>query len=804
MSSSETNKATTSSLSSSSTLDPKKQEIISIIELKNGKVVCKQKCISFEKQSETLQEIVKFREMLEGRIEKQLPPLDVIPDEHQPLIAKLAHESDKTLGALAKHIHHELLPTQDEDEEIQKVSSANVALPLKVVESAIKLILSRNNYGLDFGNAKPPAAVSVWRWEVKDKYREWLPKTGREKAEARLAERVRAKEDLKLTFDALPQTERDKIFDMRIRKNPAKDINTDTTLEPERLEQQPDESMKPSPQQLKQQVKQKSENVENDAATDSATPKASRPKKALDAEKAAKEKERLERKAAKVEKEKKEKDAQSKSRSIMANFFAKPKASKASTSSRAPSNEVEIAIAGPSQVQSEFSKSFKPFVLKKDATLAPINRFLKKGKQRRRHVSSAHANEVINIDCDDGDEDIIIVDMQDCQSTKGQADLGTMSARDRLDSILATLPPSAEPSRHLSRRNRQFKTYNPVAVRDIVSQLSEAEIIGDDALVRRLLENLRDRTIVPAKVLIFTEDARPGYFGTWSRSSRIIGPRTPLAKDVLVFDYGYNSGEEWEQEAAGDADDVADDGEDEDPENEDVDSDLDSWLVDDDEEPMVLDAELTPPEVDFTPHSTKRKADDGERRLEKKRKVVVPLVPFVKGPCWETTLGVCSYDPFKSYRLQLFNDTPFPIDPFTFVSSCIEDQQSSAAPIPTNGDGVFIVPSLPPRLTAPNNATFIDCTPFVSSPGSSVTAPKKPAPTPKTPFPDTHLPFLLDKITQLQASSFILLVEAIYHDLRGHKVTKISIEAKVREVGEKCKEKKVWVVRPSILATQVP
>ncbi|KIK06499.1 hypothetical protein K443DRAFT_674158 [Laccaria amethystina LaAM-08-1] len=801
MSSSETNKATTSGLSSSCTLDINKPEIIPIIELKNGKVVCKQKCISFEKQSETLQEIVKFREMLEGRIEKQQPPLDVIPDEHQPLIAKLAHESDKTLGALAKHIHHELLPTQDEDEEIQKASSATLALPLKVVESAIKLILLRNNYGLDFGNAKPPAAVSVWRWEVKDKYREWLPKNGREKAEARLAERVRAKEDLKLTFNALPQTERDKIFDVKIRKIPTKEINTDTTLESEKLEQQSDELMKPSPQQLKQQVKQKSENVENDATTDSVTPKAGRTKKALDPEKAAKEKERLEKKAAKVEKEKKEKDAQSKSRFIMANFFAKPKAF---TSSRASSNEVELAIAGPSQVQSEFSKSFKPFVLKKDATLAPINWFLKDGKQRRRHVSSAHANEVITIDCDDGDEERIIVNMQDCQSTKGQTDLGTMSARDRLDSILVTLPPSAEPSRHLSRRNRQFKTHNPVAVRDIVSQLSEAEIIGDDALVRSLLEKLRNRTIVPAKVLIFTEDARPGYFGTWSRSSRIIGPRTPLAKDVLVFDYAYDSGEEWEEEAAGDADDLVDDGEDEDPENEDVDSDLDSWLVDDDEDPMSLNAELTPPEVDFTPHSTKRKADDEERRLGKKRKVVVPLVPFVKGPYWETTLGVCPYDPFKSYRLQLFNDTPFPVDPFTFVSSCIDDQQSSAAPVPTIGDGVFIVPSLPSRLTAPNNSTFIDCTPFVSSPGSSVTAPKKPAPTPKTPFPDTHLPFLLDKITQLQASSFLLLVEAIYHDLRGHKVTKISIEAKVKEVGEKCKEKKIWVVKPSILATQVP
>lgn len=74
-----------------------------------------------------------------------------------------------------------------------------------------------------------------------------------------------AKENLKLILDALPQTERDKIFDIRIGKIPTKDINTNTTLEPEKLEQQPDGLVKPSPQQLKQQVKQKSENVENDA-----------------------------------------------------------------------------------------------------------------------------------------------------------------------------------------------------------------------------------------------------------------------------------------------------------------------------------------------------------------------------------------------------------------------------------------------------------------------------------------------------------------------------------------------------------
>lgn len=86
----------------------------SLVELKNERVYFKQKCISYEKQSETLQgtpflllapwalprrlgwlcvsEIVNFRQMLEERIESQASPLTAIPDIYKPLIAKLAHE----------------------------------------------------------------------------------------------------------------------------------------------------------------------------------------------------------------------------------------------------------------------------------------------------------------------------------------------------------------------------------------------------------------------------------------------------------------------------------------------------------------------------------------------------------------------------------------------------------------------------------------------------------------------------------------------------------------------------------------
>lgn len=90
---------------------PEKQEKPSIVELKNGKVYFRQKPLSFEKQSETLQgvcfayltfwqayssisipEIVRFRAMLEERISNRESPLLSFPKEHKPLIAKLAHE----------------------------------------------------------------------------------------------------------------------------------------------------------------------------------------------------------------------------------------------------------------------------------------------------------------------------------------------------------------------------------------------------------------------------------------------------------------------------------------------------------------------------------------------------------------------------------------------------------------------------------------------------------------------------------------------------------------------------------------
>ncbi|KAE9406423.1 hypothetical protein BT96DRAFT_915389 [Gymnopus androsaceus JB14] len=718
---------------------------ISLIELKNGKVLFKQKPHSFEKHSETLQELVKFREMLQERATNGGSVLTAIDDEHKPLIAKLAHESDKTLTALAKHIHSILLPTDDDDEG--DAPSGALLLPSSIIESAIQAVAQRNNYGIqtDLG-VKAPALTCVWRWEVKESCRHWLPKSAQDKAANRLADRIKAKNDLMAIFTALPEDEQRNILHI---KSHAKSQSEDKGKAPataQNVNQASGSSQGGNPPQ------EETETPEQTKA------KVGRPKK--DAEKAAKAK--------------KQKDAQ---KTLMTSFFTKPKASAKPLSSKAPSSSA-ATVAGPSIISSDFDKTFKPFVLKKGAQLAPINAFLERKPTRISASGNGTHSDVIVIDDDD----------EPLTSTSTTADISNMNAQDRLRQILSSMPPPvAGPLKRPPKSTAHgMKTYNPVAARDIFKQLSEVEILGDATLARKLHNKLSDRALLPAKVFIFDEDARPGYYGTWTRSSRTIGPRTPHAKDVLEIEYGYDSGEDWEEESAGDADDVMDDAADEDV-TEDRDSDIDDWLVDDEEAEEGVDgrprsrSRSVSPLVSLVP---KRKADDVGPKAAKKRKVVVPLVPFAKGPCWETSIGQGN-NAFNSYRIRLLNDTPFPIDPFTFVSE-VDDRK----PVKSSEKG-FVVPALPSHVTQVSAAK-----------GAVVSAGPKKALTPKTPFPDEHLPVLISKINTIQAANLTVLVEAVSQELREYKVKKNAIEAKIREVGERCKVRKYWVVKENYPVAQ--
>ena len=512
-----------------------------------------------------------------------------------------------------------------------------------------------------------------------------------------------------------------------------------------------------------------------------------------------------------------------KSQSLMAKFFSKPKTS---ISGRKPQVN---AVAGPSKIQTDFERVFKPFALGKDKVLAPQNWFQAQKKHvRRTAVAQTSNREVIVLESED-ESDVVMTEHQatekdlESMTSRGMFDVPTFISwsnawvTERLQNSLSKLSvcPSLLPScRH--RNPPGFKIYHSNSVRDFMTQLSEAELSGNDDIVRELLRELNDRETFPAKAFCLHTDRRPGYFGTWTRSSRIIGPRRPLGQDTLVFDYGHDSGEEWEEEAMGE--DVVEDGEDEDGDDDDRDSDMESWLVDDDEEIDLAEGTqgTSPPPVFDLPPLPKRKAEDSERKSTKKRKVVIPLMPFAKGPVWESTIGQSDYEPFNPYAIRFFNgeclnqfqatlltisiDTPFPIDPFNFVSSCLEDYKTHQRNVQANNkseDGIFVVPALPPRLvSSTSSSTSADLSSQTAVVGS---APKRAPMMTKSLFPEAHVTVLLNKINQLQASSITALVEAVYQELREHKIKKIAIETKIKEVGEKCKDTKVWVVKPALM-----
>ncbi|KAF8270368.1 hypothetical protein EI94DRAFT_1723062 [Lactarius quietus] len=664
------------------------------VDIKNGKAIFRQKPMSFEKMTETMQEMVNFREWLESRAQRQEPALVQIPQNYWPLIAKFTQESDKTIVALSKHIQQELVPDDDDDTDCP----ASI-LPLSAIEGVVKLLATRVNYGVESPLAKTPAALCVWRWELNPEYLPFLPKVSREKVDARLADRSQYKRDLQAMFDALPVNERNALLGVKgLTTSPSKSqpllraSSNDASSIVEIVDNASDD---------------KQPEMTVNAAGDEnqmATRKAGRPKTTTDPEKAVEKA----AKAAKAEKERKDKESQEKARSIMANFFGKPK------TSSSPLHLLPRGYCVVFKYALRFRQGIQAFCAQEGRELAPVNWFRDARKRRRQ-----------------ADADVIVRDVE-------------MHEPD--------VDPEANPRAHLRRVLSAclFPPTRPCSsstVRSIMAQLSEAEVSDDTAAVRALLSELHDRTRILAKVLIFHENERPGYYGTYTKRSRLIKPRRPFARDDIAIDYSYDSGEEGGgDEIMGDSDDERDDEEESD--------DLDGWLG--------LDAFPFPPPLPeggkhkrkVEKEKEKEKETDTETKT-KKRKAVVPLVPFIKGPCWEAEVGDCEYEPFNHYRIQLFNDTPYPFDPFSFVSP------------------QYVIPALPPHLVNSN-------TPVLDP------AVQRSRTMPKNPFPDAHLPFLKEKVASMGTTSLISLKNAI--------------EAKIREICVKG-QRHIWSMKADMEVT---
>ncbi|XP_054645236.1 chromatin assembly factor 1 subunit A [Dunckerocampus dactyliophorus] len=139
----------------------------------------------------------------------------------------------------------------------------------------------------------------------------------------------------------------------------------------------------------------------------------------------------------------------------------------------------------------------------------------------------------------------------------------------------------------------------------------------------------------PMKLLLFHENYRPAYWGTWRKKSSHITPRCPLRQDKDLLDYEVDSDEEWEEEEPGESLSHSE-GEDEEEGGEDDDDDDDGFFVphgylSDDEGALE---EEDGGDLEKQKLQQKLKAREWDELMSTKNKMRV-LQPLVRGCIWE-------------------------------------------------------------------------------------------------------------------------------------------------------------------------
>lgn len=207
---------------------------------------------------------------------------------------------------------------------------------------------------------------------------------------------------------------------------------------------------------------------------------------------------------------------------------------------------------------------------------------------------------------------------------------------------------------HLSRHNiasssssrlpsglKSAPAYKPV------SEVWSMYLESDDP--RKVIRHLKNKDKFPFKTLAFDQQDRPPYRGTFTKSSAVVGPRTPFAQDP-IFDYSYDSADEWvEDEGGEDVDDPEEELEEDEDEGDSDAGEFDDWL--DDSEDAVFGPEHMEVDTDALEQS---KLPMKVVKKPKPKKKIVKLTPTWDGPLWESDIGKGNGG-FEEYRIQLLN-----------------------------------------------------------------------------------------------------------------------------------------------------
>nr|XP_019050366.1 hypothetical protein I302_00796 [Kwoniella bestiolae CBS 10118]OCF29296.1 hypothetical protein I302_00796 [Kwoniella bestiolae CBS 10118] len=746
----------------------------SLVELKGRKLIFKQEVSS---RKLPRRQLLNFEGWLLDEVEAGRP-ITELPEEFWGLIVMAGHELTSSNESLfIKHLKSALNAVKDGQDP----------LPNETLSPLIPKLFTLHQYGFlpsDFSpsssTTKVPAALQIRCWEAND-LQKYFPADQLEEIMRRRKEREAARQECLRILHGLDDIEKLELI---------KGDKADKSSVKEVKDKAKTEEVAASPRIGRRQEREGTANtVESRGRSTSPTKKSKMTPEEEEAarlkkeEREAKKAELAEKKAAK-EKEKERREAVvAKQAKAMLGFF-KSKAPTTPPVSRA-------SEAGPSKLKgndgspvkgkgSDYSRVFLPMTQRPNVHVAEINRWIPK-------KTSINGESSVSVQ---------------------ETDVQNWDSRDFINEHLRKHGNQTRSSRkHLPKGLKSMPPHGSVA--DVYATLEDAED------PRAVLSQLKDRRRFPWKTLAFDQQTRPPYCGTFTKRSVVVGPRTPFAQDP-IFDYSYDSSDDWVDDEGGeDVDDFGDGEPKEDEEDEDEDEDdgeFDDWLDDAEDvefTPVDGDDPLAGPEQARLPMKVVKKSRDVPKK-------VVKLTPSWKGPIWETSIGEEGTDGMEGYRIQLLNDTPYSIDPFTF--STPEPIQQFKSSFSTTAIGISlnvrcllsvepiaIAPPPPPAperpMNVPNSSSidskpiYNSSTPPVNGDASATTQPKSRS-APKVGFPEEHLPELyrlIDGSKKIKPDLISLLRERF-----DNVTTKVAIEAKLREVAVKegkAKESQ-WKVKP--------
>ncbi|XP_015600795.1 chromatin assembly factor 1 subunit A [Cephus cinctus] len=261
-----------------------------------------------------------------------------------------------------------------------------------------------------------------------------------------------------------------------------------------------------------------------------------------------------------------------------------------------------------------------------------------------------------------------------------------------------------------------------------------------------------------AKLLMFRENRRPAYRGTWRKKSESITARRPFAKDTKWFDYDIDSDDEWEEEEPGESLKGSDDEKDEEntDDNEyDVDNEFmvpHGYLSDEEAQPDEEETE------DMSPETQKVKLKIlGEQFEEERKTKTARIKPKVIGCIWQGPLH------------------EFPESTIEYLKQFLSDRQAWIREIP--------ITLCAPKETENQNVQDIG-TPSRSEKGSSK----------KTRVPNEAIPDLIRLVHgNTHARRFLVKEFIAFWSKQGEandsQLSKISVLRKINEIGK-------WIACP--------